>query len=55
VNEDYPTSDEFYFSMSRDVPDKERERGRVSFHWWEIPIYLLLLVIMFAVSRTMFR
>lgn len=50
MNEDndplYLVPEEYYYSVSRDV--SEKELGRKSVALWEIPAYLFLLAMMFA-------
>lgn len=42
-NQSYPVGEEFYYSMSRDLTDKDT----IKFHWWEAILYGLLLGIAF--------
>lgn len=50
MNEDtfYLVPEEFYYSMSRDV--SEKERNHKSFSWWEILVYLCFLAVAFAAT-----
>lgn len=42
--------EEYYYSMSRDV--SENERNHKTFTWWELLVYLTVLMMAFAITAT---
>lgn len=50
-NEPYYLPEEYYYSMSRDITDRDRRK----FYWWEPILYLGLLGVMFWLEALFFN